>query len=196
MKYLICFSVLIFNVAKDASTTWQNSNTKEEENLPNKEGRHQILLTLLQHLNQTGWDQRFGNISYSLYPTLKETQSLLPNRDQDNIDQDKIDQDNIEQDNRDQENTEKENTDQEITDQEITDQEITDQENIDQENTDQDNKDHELEDQETTTCCKQEDVPETSSVGIRQPAGPMKMSDLFFSTKIDQFMKGLRKAGE
>eukprot|EP00092_Neocalanus_flemingeri_P089342 GFUD01113049.1.p1 GENE.GFUD01113049.1~~GFUD01113049.1.p1 ORF type:complete len:166 (-),score=47.77 GFUD01113049.1:199-696(-) len=165
MKYLICFSALIFfNLAQDASTTWQNSNTKQEENLEKKEGRHLILVTLLQHLNQTGWDPRFGNISYSLYSTFMEentTQSLLPNRDQDNR----------EQENRDQENTGQENTGQENTDQEIK-------------------------DQETTTCCKQEDVPETSSVGIRQPAGPMKMSDLFFSTKIEQFMKGLQKTGE
>eukprot|EP00092_Neocalanus_flemingeri_P067619 GFUD01082562.1.p1 GENE.GFUD01082562.1~~GFUD01082562.1.p1 ORF type:complete len:185 (+),score=50.79 GFUD01082562.1:152-706(+) len=184
MKYLICFSVLIFNLAQDASTTWQNSNTKQQENLQKKEGRHLILVTLLQHLNQTGWDPRFGNISYSLYPTFKEentTQSLLPNRDQDNRDQDNIDQDN-----RDQENT----------DQKITDQENRDQENTGQENTDPENTGQEIKDQETTTCCKQEDVPETSSIGIRQPAGPMKMSDLFFSTKIDQFMKGLQKTRE
>eukprot|EP00092_Neocalanus_flemingeri_P026591 GFUD01028820.1.p1 GENE.GFUD01028820.1~~GFUD01028820.1.p1 ORF type:complete len:200 (-),score=52.64 GFUD01028820.1:129-728(-) len=199
MKYLICFSVLIFNLAQDASTTWQNSNTKQEENLQKKEGRHLILVTLLQHLNQTGWDQRFGNISYSLYPTFKEentTQSLLPNRDQDNRDQDNIDQDNIDQDNIDQDNIDQDNIDQDNTDQENTDQENTDPENTDQENTDQENIDQELEDQETTTCCKQEDVPETFSVGIRQPAGPMKMSDLFFSTQIDQFMKGLQKTGE
>eukprot|EP00092_Neocalanus_flemingeri_P043423 GFUD01047847.1.p1 GENE.GFUD01047847.1~~GFUD01047847.1.p1 ORF type:complete len:115 (-),score=44.29 GFUD01047847.1:65-409(-) len=109
------------------------------------------------------------------------TQSLLPNRDQDNR----------EQDNRDQDNRDKENTDQEKTDQVNIDLDKTDQEN-----TGQENKDQEVEDQETTTCCKQEDVPETSSVGIRKPAGPMKMSDLFFSTKIDQFMKGLHKTGE
>eukprot|EP00092_Neocalanus_flemingeri_P010483 GFUD01011294.1.p1 GENE.GFUD01011294.1~~GFUD01011294.1.p1 ORF type:complete len:730 (-),score=165.48 GFUD01011294.1:151-2340(-) len=131
MKYFLCFSILSLSSltwaqinfpTSSTSTTRQNFKTNLDfrETLESRAGRHLLLVTLLENLNQPVSLPRFkGQIAYQLPSTLKDestSQPLIPNRGP-----------------------------------------VA---------------------PATKTCCQLEDVPETPTLGNRQPGGKLQLQDL------------------